>query len=212
MNKRIDFNLYLISDRLNLPDGKDLLTQVESALKGGVRAVQLREKDLSFEELLPLAQQMRELTRTYDAKLLVNREIDIALAVGADGVHLGGDAVSLAEARKKLGPEPLIGVSTHTVEEVRQAQQDGADFVTFGPIYATPSKISLGTPVGLDRLSEAVNQNEESLPVFALGGISAERIPELLAAGCRHVACIGAILFAGDTERRAKEMIRRLGP
>lgn len=212
MNKRIDFNLYLISDRLNLPDGKDLLTQVESALKGGVRAVQLREKDLSFEELLPLAQQMRELTRTYDAKLLVNREIDIALAVGADGVHLGGDAVSLAEARKKLGPEPLIGVSTHTVEEVRQAQQDGADFVTFGPIYATPSKISLGTPVGLDRLSEAVNQNEESLPVFALGGISAERIPELLAAGCRHVACIGAILFAGDAERRAKEMIRRLGP
>ena len=202
-----DFNLYLITDRLNLPVGKDLFTQVEAALRGGVRAVQLREKDLSAQELLPLAQQMRELTRCYEAKLLINREVDVALMVNADGVHLGGDAVPVVDARKRLGSDKLIGVSTHSVEEVRQAEQDGADFVTFGPVYATPSKLSLGQPVGLDRLREAVEVLGQDLPIFALGGVNGERIPELFACGCRNIACIGAILFAEDAETEALKIL-----
>jgi thiamine-phosphate pyrophosphorylase len=210
MTLRVDFNLYLITDRLNLPAGKNLFTQVEAALRGGVRTVQLREKDLSAQALLPLAQKMRELTRQYDAKLLINREIDVAITVGADGVHLGGDSLSVREARKRLGPDRLIGVSTHAIEEIHRAERDGADFVTFGPVYATPSKLKYGQPVGLERLSAAVERGETSLPVFALGGVSAKRIPDLIACGCRHVACIGAILFAEDVEMQTEAILGQL--
>ena len=210
MTTRIDFNLYLITDRLNLPPGKNLFEQVEAALHGGARAVQLREKDLSAEELLPLAQQMRKLTRKYDAKLLINREIDIAIKVGADGVHLGGDSLSASEARKQIGPDGLIGVSTHTIDEVQQAQQTGADFVTFGPVYATPSKLPLGQPVGLEVLRQAVIAADSNLPLFALGGVNIVRIPELLQCGCRNVACIGAILFAEDAEAETRNLLDKL--
>lgn len=210
MISRIDFNLYLVTDRLNLPAGKDLFTQVEAALRGGVRAVQLREKDLTAEELLPLAQQIRELTRQYSAKLLINREVDVAIKVGADGLHLGGDALSVAEARKHLGPDKLIGVSTHAIDEVRQAQQGGADFVTFGPIYATPSKEKYGAPVGLERLHEVVEEFGMGLPIFALGGVNRNRLPELIDNGCRNIACIGAIIYAEDAESEARDIISNL--
>jgi thiamine-phosphate pyrophosphorylase len=210
MTTHLDFNLYLITDRLNLPEGKDLLVQVEGALRGGVRGVQLREKDLSAKELLPLAQKMREITRQYDAKLLINREIDVAITVGADGVHLGGDSLSVIEARKRLGPDRLIGVSTHAIEEIHRAERDGADFVTFGPVYATPSKLKYGAPAGLKRLQEAVEGLGQSLPVFALGGVNRERMPELLECGCRNIACIGAILFAEDTEVETRKIFSAL--
>ena len=207
MTTHIDFNLYLITDRLNLPDGQDLFAQVEAALRGGIRAVQLREKDLCADELLPFAQKMRVLTRKYDAKLLINREIDVALEVGADGVHLGGDAMAVQEARKRLGAEGLVGVSTHALNEVRQAYQGGADFVTFGPVYATPSKEKYGEPVGLDRFGEVIEAFGSRLPIFALGGVNRERTFELIEKGCRNVACIGAILFAEDAESEARSIL-----
>lgn len=210
MSSLIDFNLYLITDRLNLPVGKDLFTQVEAALRGGLRAVQLREKDLSAKDLLPLAQQIRELTRKYDAKLLINRDIDVALAVGADGVHLGGDAWSIIEARKKLGPDGLIGISTHSIDEVRQAQHGGADFVTFGPVYSTPSKEKYGAPVGLERLQEVVEESGAGLPIFALGGVNRDRLSELIDVGCMNIACIGAILFAADAEFETRGFLANL--
>jgi thiamine-phosphate pyrophosphorylase len=210
MTPRIDFNLYLITDRLSLPAGKDLLTQVEAALRGGVRAVQLREKDLSARELLPLAKQMRELTRCYDAKLLINREVDVALAVDADGVHLGGDSLSVDVARKRLGADRLIGVSTHAVDEVRRAQKSGADFVTFGPVYATESKLKYGQPVGLERLGEVTAVAGSAFPIFALGGVNAERVPTIIECGCRHVACIGAILFSVSPESVARDFLSQL--
>jgi thiamine-phosphate pyrophosphorylase len=210
MTSPVDFNLYLITDRLNLPAGKDLFAQVEAALRGGVRTVQLREKDLSARELLPLALQMRALTKKYDAKLLINREIDVAIAVEADGVHLGGECLTVVDARARLGKERLIGISTHAIEEIRQAQQDGADFVTFGPVYATPSKLKYGEPVGLDRLHAVVKEFGSVLPVFALGGVKRDRLPELLACGCRRVACIGAILFAENAESEARNILKSL--
>ena len=110
MAERVDFSLYLISDRKALPEGKTLLESIEAALLGGVRAVQLREKDLSAAELLPLARQLRELTHAYQARLLVNDRIDVALAVEADGVHLGGHSLPVAVTRRLLGPNRLIGV------------------------------------------------------------------------------------------------------
>lgn len=199
---KVDFSLYLITDRRSLPAGRDLLATVRAALKGGVRAVQLREKDLSAAELYLLAREMRQLTREFGARLLLNDRIDIALAVDADGVHLGGHSLPVAAARRLLGPDRLIGLSTHHADEVRDAALSGADFVTFGPVYATPSKLPYGPPLGLPSLSLVCTN--PPLPVFALGGISAACLPELRAAGCRRVAMIGAILHAPDPTAAAQ--------
>jgi thiamine-phosphate pyrophosphorylase len=204
----VDFNLYLITDRKQLPTGRSLVETVESALEGGVRAVQLREKDLSAAELYPLARELRELTARYGARLLINDRLDVALAVEADGVHLGGHSLPVAAARKILGPGKLIGVSTHRPEEATGAQRDGADFVTFGPVYFTPSKAAYGEPVGLGRLTEACAT--APLPVFALGGVTLGRLPELRAAGCHRIALISAILAAADPAAAAAAILARI--
>ena len=202
----IDFDLYLITDRRSLPPGRDLLTVVAAALRGGVRAVQLREKDLSAAELYPLAQELRQLTRTFSAKLLINDRVDVALAVNADGVHLGAHSLPVAVVRRLIGDQRLIGLSTHHPDEVHRAAVAGADFVTFGPVYATPSKLAYGPPVGLEALAGVCA--DASLPVFALGGVTVERLAELGAVGCHRVALIGGILQAGDPEKAARELLR----
>ena len=204
----IDFDLYLITDRRSLPAGRDLLATVRAALRGGVRAVQLREKDLSVAELYPLARELRQLTREFSARLLINDRIDLVQAVDADGVHLGSHSLPVAVARQLLGDQRLIGLSTHHPDEVRRAAIAGADFVTFGPVYATPSKLSYGPPLGLSPLAAACA--DAGLPVFALGGVTAACLPELRAAGCRHVATIGAILRAVDPEVAAQSFLRAL--
>jgi len=198
----IDFNLYLITDRHALPPGRSLKEVVRSALEGGVPAVQLREKDLSAAQLMPIALELRELTRKFGAKLLINDRLDVAMAVEADGVHLGGHSLPSATVRKILGPDKLIGVSTHSLEEIASAAGTGADFVTFGPVYPTPSKAVYGPPLGLDQLRDACRI--APLPVFALGGVTPARLSELRAAGCSRFACIGAILRADDPSAAAR--------
>jgi len=173
----IDFPLYLITDRKQVANGHTLYTAVEAALQGGVKAVQLREKDLPAAELLPLAKELRDLTWSHGALLFINDNIDIALAVKADGVHLGGHSEATEVIRTKVGEKMLIGVSTHSKEEIERAAKQGADFVTFGPVYATPSKAKYGEPQGLNKLSEACRNS--SIPVFALGGITPERATEV---------------------------------
>ena len=205
----IDFNLYLITDRCQLGD-RDMLRVVEQALKGGVRAVQLREKDLSSRELYELAFELRKLTARYDAKLLINDRADIALAVDADGVHLGGQSMPIYRARKVLGERKLIGVSCHNQISAITAQEKGADFITFGPVYYTPSKISYGEPVGLDRLEEVTELLQ--IPVFALGGISADNAREVLSRGVFGLALIGAIFRAADPRGAAETFLNILPP
>jgi thiamine-phosphate pyrophosphorylase len=204
----IDSNLYLITDRKLLPPGRGLVETVSAALDGGVRMVQLREKDLPAAELYPLALELRQLTRRHGARLLINDRIDVALAVEADGVHLGGHSLPVAVARKILGPGRLIGVSTHHPVEIVSAQRDGADFATFGPVFFTVSKAAYGEPVGLERLREACTATP--LPVFALGGIGADRLPALRAAGCTRAACISAIMAATDPALVAVDLISSL--
>lgn len=196
MPNMIDFSLYLITDRHQVAPGHTLLSAIESALQGGIKAVQLREKDLSAAELLPLAQDLRELTRRYDARLLLNDHLDLALAVQADGVHLGGHSQPTEIVRERIGTDLLIGVSTHSNAEIVSAAKQGADFVTFGPVYATPSKASFGPPQGLNALSEACRISP--LPVFALGGISASRATEVRQTGASGIALISAIIANPD--------------
>jgi len=199
---RVDFNLYLITDRRQLPAGLPLVDAMRAACEGGVRAVQLRERDLPAADLFPLALELRALTRRYGARLLINDRIDVALAAEADGVHLGAHSLPAAAARRILGPEPLIGVSTHRLEEITEASRGGADFVTFGPVYFTPSKAAHGKPAGLDLLRSACGISP--LPVFALGGISPERVEPVMSAGAGGVALISAILAQPDPAAAAR--------
>jgi thiamine-phosphate pyrophosphorylase len=203
----VDFRLYLITDRWQARGG-DLVTAVGRALSGGVRAVQLREKDLGGRELLELARRMRALTSRFGAKLLINDRVDIALAAGADGVHLGGEAIPPEEARRLLGPGRLIGCSVHGPEQLAEAEAGGADFVAFGPVYFTPSKAPFGPPLGIDALRRACASTR--LPVFALGGIGAGNIDEVVAAGADGIAMISAVLAAMDPETAASDLTQRV--
>jgi len=202
MSTPIDFRLYLITDRNQVAAGHTLLSAVEAALEGGVKAVQLREKDLSVSDLRPLARELRQLTRRYCARLLINDHVELALEIQADGVHLGGHSRPTDVVRKQIGPEQLIGVSTHSIADINLATAQGADFVTFGPVYATPSKAAFGPPQGIQSLAEACRSS--SLPVFALGGITPSRAAEAIEAGAAGIALISAIL-ASPTPRSAAE-------
>lgn len=198
---KVDFSLYLITDRRQTT-GRDLPAVVEEALAGGVRAVQLREKDLSSRELLELARAMRELTGRYGAKLIINDRADIALAAGADGVHLGEASIPADTARQIVGASRLIGVSCHSKEAALAAEKSGADFITFGPVYPTPSKAAYGAPVGVERLAETVALLR--IPVFALGGIKRDNTPEVLATGAAGVALISAVIAAVNPNEEAR--------
>jgi len=203
----IDFSLYLITDRTQT-NGRPLAAVVREALAGGVRAVQLREKDLSGSELFRLATELRAITREYGARLLINDRVDIALAAEADGVHLGIASLPLAAARRMLGPKRLIGYSAHAIAEARQAEAAGADFVTFGPVYHTPSKAVYGAPLGPELLAEAASSL--SIPVFALGGVKKTSIAELLTSGVRGIALISAIIAARDPRAAAVTLLNTL--
>ena len=207
MPNPIDFNLYLITDRHQVPAGRTLLGTVEAALRGGVRAVQLREKDLTAAELFPLAGELRSLTRRFNAHLLINDRIDVALAVDADGVHLGGHSLPVAVARHLLGQNRLLGVSTHHPDEVAAAARDGADFATFGPVFATPSKLAYGQPCGPELLARGCAA--ASLPVFALGGIKEDTLPLLRNRGAHGIAVIAAIVAAETPDEAARSLLFR---
>lgn len=202
---RVDFDLYLITDRHALTPGRRLAEVVRAACAAGVRAVQLREKDLSARKLFLLAGQLREITRDFGTRLLINDRIDVAMAVGADGVHLGGHSLPVAAARHLLGPDRLLGVSTHHLDEILVAHRDGADFVTFGPVFATPSKAAYGAPQGLDALRRVCAAS--SLPVFALGGIDSRNLSQVMACGARGAAMIRALFAVDDPGAQAAQLL-----
>lgn len=200
---RVDFSLYLITDgrQMKVP----FYEGIEDALKGGVKAIQLREKDLSVQQLYEMACRLREITSRYGARLFVNDRLDVALSVEADGVHLAGTSIPLRAVRKIIGGKMLIGVSTHTLEEAIEAEREGADFITFGPVYETLSKKKYGPPVGIEKLKEVADR--VSIPVFGLGGIKIERVPDILKTGARGVALISAILSSGNIEGESARFI-----
>jgi thiamine-phosphate pyrophosphorylase len=203
----LDFDLYVVTDR-QLTSGRSLRWVVEAALQGGARAFQLREKDLPPRELYPLALEMRQLTQTYGARLLINDRVDVALAVNADGVHLTTTSLPASIARRVLGPEPLIGVSTHTLAEAQAAAEEGADFLVFGPVFFTPSKAPYGQPVGLDALRAV--RAAVKLPMLAIGGIKKANIDQVVAAGADGIAVISAIIGADDPTAASQELLATL--
>lgn len=208
MIKKIDFKLYLITDRNLVTRNSSLVTAVSQALKGGVIAIQVREKDLGTRELLKLAYRMRELTERFQAKLFINDRLDIALAVGADGVHLAQSSIPAHVVRKTVKNRLLLGVSTHSLKEAKEAEKAGADFITLGPVYRTPSKLQYGKPVGpeiLKRMCRKIN-----IPVFAIGGIRSSRIHEIKEAGVYGIAMISEIFKANDIKNKTREILNKL--
>ena len=199
-----DFRIYLVTDRRQTRQ-RPLVDTVEAALGAGVGAVQLRERGLTTRELLALAHQLREVTAHHGAALLINDRIDVAMACQADGVHLPVDSFAIRDARVLLGPDRLIGVSTHHPDEVAAAALAGADFAVFGPVVETPSKLTYGPPLGLSSLARATARSR--IPVLAIGGVTVNHIPELLQAGVDGVAVIRAILDARDPAAAAAALI-----
>ena len=207
--KNIDFKLYLITDRKLITHYSSLVTAVHHALKGGVKAVQLREKNLETLELLKMADKIRDLTKQFNARFFINDRFDIAIAVGADGVHLTQNSIPAAAVRKAVKKKLLIGVSTHSLKEARDAEKGGADFITVGPVYRTPSKLKYGKPIGLDILKKITSKM--NIPVFAIGGIKSSNINYIKEAGAYGAAMIREVLASKNINRKAGELVNLLG-
>jgi len=185
--------LYVITDP-HLGGGH--LAAAHAALQGGARIVQLRDKEATTRQLVEYAQALRALTREYGALLIINDRLDVALAVEADGVHLGQDDMPVPLARRVAGEQLIIGVSAETVEEALRAESEGADYLGVGPMFATATKPDAGTPVGPERLREI--KQHVRLPVFGIGGITLQNAAHVLQAGADGICVISAILTAPD--------------
>ena len=204
----LDFlRVYLITDYMRVGKSR-FLGALEEALQSGVRAIQLREKNMHPKDLLALALEVNSMTQRYNAKLLVNDRADIAIMAGADGVHLTEASVKVSDVKNKF-PNLIVGVSTHSIEGARLADRQGADFITFSPIYETPSKSNYGPPQGLAPLRQ-VTQSVH-LPVLALGGITLNRVPECLEHGAFGVSVISDIWDSTDIKQHSYKYMLNFG-
>lgn len=194
--------LYLITDDRQ-PQSR-VLVVLEAALEGGVRAVQLRDKRSTKREFLRWGADAVALCRRYGALVLVNDQVDVALALDADGVHLGQDDLPPVWARRILGPDKLVGLSASHLHEVEEAEAAGADYIGFGSLYPTATKPD-AEYAGLTMLRQA--RGLTSLPLVGIGGITLERVPEVLEAGADGVAVVSAIFGSDDPGRATQDLL-----
>lgn len=205
----VPFRLLLVTDRTQTRD-RPLSAVIRDAMESGLPAVQLRERDLRTNELLLLAETLLAITRPRGASLIVNDRLDLALALELSGVHLRANSLPTAVARRLAGPQRLVGVSTHSLDEVRRANDDGADYVVFGPVFDTPSKRPFGPPQGLETLAAICAKS--AVPVFAIGGVTPARARAARQAGAYGVAVIGAILMQHDVRAATTQLLAAVSP
>ncbi len=172
-------------------------------------AIQLREKDLGDQEFFDLAAPIAELCKVYSARLFVSSRVEIALNLGVSGLHLPASTPSIEQIKIQTGESLLIGCSIHSLGEARAREKDGADFVTYSPIFPTASKPDYGPTVGLKKLGDLTSSIE--IPVFALGGVSPDRVPECIDAGAHGVAVMSGLMMPETGTKRAREYLRELG-
>lgn len=195
--------LYLVTDR-ELSLGRSLEEVVSEAVKGGVTVVQLREKDASTGEFIELARRLMKLLKPLRIPLIINDRVDVALAVNADGVHIGQSDMSYEDARRLLGPDKIIGLSVENFKDVEAANALDVDYIGISPVYGTPTKTDTAEPFGLEGLRKAVQMSVH--PTVAIGGMNASTIAEVMAAGTDGVAVVSAICSAENTRKATSDL------
>jgi thiamine-phosphate pyrophosphorylase len=201
-----DCHLYGIID-LGYVEESNAIHVAEAMIKGGVDLIQLRGKEQSIDELGDLAEELHELTSRSSTPLIVNDHAEIARRVLVEGVHVGQDDDSVELARRKAGRAVVVGKSTHSLEQAHAAQSEGADYIGFGPIFATPTKPDYG-PIGLSDIKRV--HEEVGLPIFCIGGIKIDNFEKVISAGARRVAIVSGLLKAPDIAeyaRAAKQLL-----
>lgn len=203
--RRLDprrLRLYVVTDR-ELARGRSETEVVRQALAGGATAIQLRAKELGGRELYRIGKELRQITREAGALFFVNDRLDVAMAVEADGVHLGQEDLPLAHARRIAGPDLLIGITAETVDQAVEAERGGADYLGTRAVFATPTK-AYREPMGLGLLAEMVRA--VAIPVVAIGGIKAGNAREVLATGVAGLAVVSAVVAAEDVRAAAARL------
>ncbi len=198
-----DLSLYLVTDR-GLSLGRSTVDIVRAAVAGGVTCVQLREKECSTRQFVAEARAVREVLAGTDIPLIINDRIDVALAVDADGVHLGQTDMLIADARRLVGTDMLIGISAECVDDAVRAQAEGADYVGISPVFSTPTKTDAAPALGLDGIARI--RAATSLPLVGIGGVKPGNATEIIRAGCDGVAVVSAIVSTPDPRKAATEL------
>lgn len=202
MNK-IDLSLYLVTD--NSDDTDKFLKTIEEAIKGGVSVVQIREKTADTLDFYNLAIKVKEITKKYDVPLIINDRVDVALAIDADGVHVGQSDMPCDVTRKLIGPNKILGVSAHNIEEARKAESDGADYIGSGAVFPTSTKADANSvsKQELKNIVESIN-----IPVVAIGGISEDNAHELTDTGIAGLSVVSAIMSSENPKKSSQNLLK----
>ncbi len=204
MKHGIDYSLYLCTDR-RLMTSPTIEASAESALRGGTTVIQLREKDCSSREFYELGLRVKKITDAYHAPLIINDRVDIALAVGAAGVHVGQGDLPCKVVREIVGPDMIVGVSAATLEEAVRAEEDGADYLGVGAMYATATKTDT-RPVSMEELLKI--RAAVKIPIVVIGGINKQTLGNFKGTGVNGLAVVSAIVAQPDPEAAARELLR----
>ncbi len=207
------FRLCYITERKGLPaqagmESSALATRIREAIRSGIDLVQVREKDLTTRELVALVESALGAARGTHTRVVVNDRLDVALALGASGIHLGRQSLEPRLVRRFVPQNFLIGVSCHSLEEARDAEAAGASYIIFGPVFETPSKLAFGPPLGIEALREAATNVK--LPLLAVGGITLENARECLQAGATGIAAIRLFQECPSVSERVRKVSERL--
>ena len=199
----IDYSLYLVTDR-DLSRGRATLKVVKAGVTGGVTCVQLREKNCSTRTFIKEALSVKQYLKKHNIPLIINDRVDVAQAIGADGVHLGQTDMPLTMAKAILKGSMIIGISVESLEDAIRAEKDGADYIGISPIFATPTKTDTAPPLGLEGLKEI--SKAVKLPKVAIGGLNSENAGEVILNGADGIAVVSAIVSADDPRKAAEEL------
>jgi thiamine-phosphate pyrophosphorylase len=205
MKKKIDYSVYLVTDR-DLSRGRSTLEILQGAVRGGITCVQLREKNCLIRDFIEQADSIKAYLRAHDIPLIINDRLDVAQAVGADGVHLGQSDMPLNVAREILKDSMIIGISAESLGDAIEAEKGGADYIGVSPIYTTPTKTDTAPPLGLEGLREI--RNAVRIPLVGIGGLTKDNAGEVIKHGADGVAVVSAIVSADDPELATKELLK----
>ena len=203
--KKEELKLYLVTDR-GLAGERSIEDIVKEAVEGGVTMVQLREKDIATRDFIALALRLKDVLKPYGVPLIINDRVDVALASGAEGVHIGQSDMPYAIARKLLGPSKIIGLSVENFEQIEEANSLDVDYIGVSPVFATPTKTDTAEPFGLDGLRKAVRMSVH--PTVAIGGMNERTAADVMACGTDGIAVVSAIVCAPDPKESSKNLLQ----